>query len=63
MERLTLFTLLIKVLLYFALIIVLLGDIYQPLGPTARIILASLALIEAIGIIRKVDNRKGSNKH
>ena len=58
MEGIDTFTSLIKAFLYFALIFVLLGDIYQPIGPMARFIIISLALIEAITLNRKVDNRK-----
>ncbi|MFC7062318.1 hypothetical protein [Halobacillus seohaensis] len=50
---------LIKALLYFALAIVLFAHMfeYQPLSQEARVIIAMIALFEAIMIVRKIDNR------
>lgn len=54
---------LIKALLYISLAIVLFSHMseHQPLSREARVIIAMLALFEAIMIIRKVDNRKKDN--
>ncbi|CQR48186.1 hypothetical protein BN1058_02535 [Paraliobacillus sp. PM-2] len=48
-----------KVFLYFALAFILLSSLYdyQPLTPSAKIIISTLVIIEAISLIRKIDNR------
>ncbi|TFB15042.1 hypothetical protein E3U55_12375 [Filobacillus milosensis] len=63
MGRLEVLQSLLKSFLYIALAIVLFSNLYeyQPLSPAAKTIIASLAIIEAIGLIRKVDNRNQVN--
>ncbi|MGP4063262.1 hypothetical protein [Halobacillus sp. H74] len=50
---------LVKIFLYFALAFVLLSSLYddQILSPSAKIIISALVIIEAIVLIRKIDNR------
>ncbi|ENH98057.1 hypothetical protein J416_02399 [Gracilibacillus halophilus YIM-C55.5] len=59
MGRLEIFYSFIKALLLIALAIVLFANMfeYQPLSREARTIIIVLVLLEAIVIIRKIDNR------
>ncbi|MBM7571323.1 hypothetical protein [Aquibacillus albus] len=59
MGRMEIFHSLIKALLFIALAIVLFTNMfeYQPISREARIIIIVLVLLEAIVIIRKIDNR------
>lgn len=51
--------LLLKCLLLIILVFAILGDPYEPISPSVKMLIAALALLEIFIIVRKLDRRRG----